>query len=72
MANAYLKQNMVKEAVQFFDKSLSEHRDPEIVKKRLEVNKVLQELEKKAYVNPELALEEKNKGNECYQNGKFA
>jgi len=72
MANAYLKQEKLKEAVQYFDKSLSEQRDPDIVKKRNEVDKLLKKQEKDAYVNPELALEEKNKGNECYQSGNYA
>lgn len=70
MANAYLKQDKLKEAVQYFDKSLSEHRDPEIVKKRTEVDKQLKVVERNAYINPELSLEAKNKGNECYQKGK--
>jgi stress-induced-phosphoprotein 1 len=72
MANAYLKQEKLKEALQFFDKSLSEHRDPEIVKKRNEIDKIFKQKEREAYINPELALEEKNKGNECYQKGAYA
>uniref|UniRef100_A0A915JQ02 Stress-induced-phosphoprotein 1 n=1 Tax=Romanomermis culicivorax TaxID=13658 RepID=A0A915JQ02_ROMCU len=72
MASAYLKKNMLKESVQFFDKSLAEHRDPNVVKKRQEVHKMFKEIEKKAYINPELSLEEKNKGNECYQKGDYA
>lgn len=72
MANAYLKQEKLKEALQFFDKSLSEHRDPEIVKKRNELDKIFKQKEREAYINPELALEEKNKGNECYQKGKIS
>ena len=31
----------------------------------------MQEIEKKAYVNPEMSVEEKTKGNEAFQKGNF-
>jgi len=69
IANAYLKQDKLKEALHYFDKSVSEHRDPQVVRTRQEVEKKIKEADRQAYINPELAMEEKNKGNEAYQQG---
>lgn len=65
-----MKLGNIKEALHFIEKSLSEHRDPEIVKKLKQLEKQLKEEEKKAYINPEISEEEKVKGNEFFKNGK--
>jgi len=69
IGNAYLKQDRLKEALHYFDKSVSEFRDPQTVRTRIEVANKVKEMDRVAYINPELALEEKNKGNEAYQKG---
>jgi len=71
IGNAYLKQDRLKEALHYFDKSVSEFRDPQVVRTRQEVEKKVKEGDRLAYINPDLALEEKNKGNEAYQRGDF-
>jgi len=71
IGKTYLKQDRLKEALHYFDKSVSEFRDPEIVRLRQDVEKKVKEADRKAYINPELALEEKTKGNEAYQKGDF-
>lgn len=40
IANAYLKQDHLDQALNYFNKSLSEHRSPDIVKKAQEVRNI--------------------------------
>uniref|UniRef100_A0A7E4VC69 Stress-induced-phosphoprotein 1 n=1 Tax=Panagrellus redivivus TaxID=6233 RepID=A0A7E4VC69_PANRE len=71
IANAYVKLANLKDAIYWFEKSLAEHRDPDVVKRYNQVNKELKEQELKAYINPEISEEEKVKGNALFQKGDF-
>lgn len=71
MASAYQKKDDLEQAKTFFQKSLSEHRTPETLSKLSEVEKIIKEREMKAYIDPAKSLEEKTKGNECFQKGDF-
>lgn len=71
IGNAYLKLEKLQDALHWFGKSLSEHRDPEIVKKHKQVENQLKETERLAYINPELAEKEKQEGNSLFQKGDY-
>lgn len=71
IGNAYYKQKDLKNAVKYYNHSLSEHRNPDILKKRQQVEKEIKDEELKAYVNPEEAEKEKNLGNEAFKKGDF-
>jgi hypothetical protein len=53
-----------------FEKSLSEFRSPETKTLLSEVESLLREEQRKAYINPEIAEQEKEKGNEFFRKGK--
>lgn len=71
IGNAYKKLNDLYNAKVYYEKSMSEHRTPEIRTLLSDVEKMIKEEERKAYVDPEKAEEEKEKGNELFKNGKF-
>ena len=71
MGNVKAQQNEYEAALKYFNHSLSEHRNPDILKKKQEVEKILKEKEKLSYVNPQLAEEEKSKGNEYFQKADY-
>lgn len=71
MGNVKSQQKEYEAAIKYFNHSLSEHRNPEILTKKQEVEKILKEQQKLAYVNPEIAEQEKTKGNEYYQKADY-
>lgn len=52
-----------------YEKSMSEFRTPEIKALLSNVEKKIKEEERKAYIDPVKAEEEKEKGNELFKNG---
>ncbi|KAL4238083.1 Stress-induced-phosphoprotein 1 [Mactra antiquata] len=68
---AYLKKDDYENALKYLNKSLSEHRSTETAKLVIEIEKQKKQKERLAYINPELSLEEKTKGNELYQKGLY-
>lgn len=71
IGNAYFKQQKYELAVKFFGKSLSEHRDPQIVKKCKQAEDILKERERLAYIDPEKSEAERQAGNDFFQKGQY-
>ncbi|XP_063822821.1 stress-induced-phosphoprotein 1 [Ostrinia nubilalis] len=72
IGNAYKKMEQWKLAKTYFEKSMSEHRTPEIKTILSEVEKKIAEEQKKAYVDPVKAEQEKELGNEYFKKGDYS
>lgn len=72
IGNAYRKLENWKLAKTYYEKAMSEHRTPEIKTLLSEVEKQIKEEERKAYVDPAKAEEEKELGNEFFKKGDYS
>lgn len=72
IGSAYDKLNDLEKAITSYEKSLTEHRTPEILAKLRAAEKTLKERQKEAYIDPAKSDEERNRGNELYKAGDFA
>ncbi|KAH0739996.1 hypothetical protein KY290_033039 [Solanum tuberosum] len=58
-------------AIETFQKALTEHRNPETLKKLNEAEKAKKELEQQEYFDPQVAEEEREKGNRFFKEQKY-
>ncbi|KAL8210123.1 hypothetical protein R6Q57_006855 [Mikania cordata] len=58
-------------AIEAFQKALTEHRNPDTLKKLNDAERAKKELEQQEYYDPELAEKEREKGNECFKEQKY-
>lgn len=72
IGNAYTKQGRLDEALIYLQKSIAEHRDPEVVKKHKQLETELKEKQRLAYIDPALSEEEKAKGNDFFKKGQYS
>lgn len=68
---ASLKMGNLANAKIYLAKSLSEFRNPDVKTTLQQVEKKLAEEQRTAYINPQLADEEKEEGNKCFKDGKY-
>ncbi|XP_053979991.1 stress-induced-phosphoprotein 1 [Hylaeus volcanicus] len=71
IGHAYKKMGNWKQAKVYYEKSMSEHRTPEIKTLLSDIDKIIKEEERKAYVDPVKAEEEKELGNQKYKDGDY-
>jgi stress-induced-phosphoprotein 1 len=72
IGNSYKKLSEYRQAKVYFEKSLSEHRTPEVKTLLSDVEKIIKEEERRAFIDPVKAEEEKEKGNEFFKKGDFS
>ncbi|XP_031484040.1 hsp70-Hsp90 organizing protein 3-like [Nymphaea colorata] len=58
-------------AIEIFQKALTEHRNPDTLKKLNDAEKAKKDLEQQEYFDPKLADEEREKGNEYFKEQKY-
>jgi len=71
IATCYEKEGDLDNAIKYYNKSLSEHRDKKVLEKVNKIEKTKRENERKAYWSVEKAEEERQAGNECFKKGAF-
>jgi len=72
MGNVKVAQGALEEALEFYEKAQLEHRTDEVTQKIRKVKADAKVAKEKAYINPALGLEAKERGNTLFKEGKFA
>jgi len=72
IGTAYTKTGDLASAVKYFNKSLTEHRTPDILNKLRETERTKAEAEKLAYIDSEKSAQSREEGNVLFKKGDFA
>jgi stress-induced-phosphoprotein 1 len=72
IGSAYAKKDDPTSAVRFFEKSLSEHRTPDILNKLKEIERIKAAADRAAYIDPALSATAREEGNRLFKEGDFA
>ncbi|KAJ7499347.1 activator of Hsp70 and Hsp90 chaperone [Mycena latifolia] len=72
VGSAYQKKGDLASAIKYFQKSLTEHRTPDILNKLREVERTKVEADKQAYIDPAKSAAAREEGNVQFKNGDFA
>ena len=72
LASLYVKQSKFKEAIDAYNKSLTEDNNKNTRNLLRDVQSAAEKAERDAYINPQLAEEHREKGNALFKEGKFA
>jgi len=72
IGTAYSKQDKFPEAIRYYEKSLTEHRTPDILAKLKEAEKAKAKADKEAYRDVNLAAEARERGNALFKKSDFA
>jgi stress-induced-phosphoprotein 1 len=72
IGSAYSKKGDLPNAIKFYEKSLTEHRTPDVLSKLKDAEKAQADATKKAYINPELSAKAREEGNDQFKGGDFA
>ncbi len=71
IASAHMKMDNLQEAIKYYQKSLTEHRTPDVLQKLRDAEKLQKERELEAYKDPALANAAREKGNEYFKAGNW-
>lgn len=71
IGNVYFKQKEYQLAVDFFKKSLAEHRSDAVQQKLKQAVQIIKEEEKNSYLDPQKAEEQRQEGNDYFKKGDY-
>jgi stress-induced-phosphoprotein 1 len=71
IGSAYAKKDDLPNAIKFYQKSLTEHRTPDVLTKLRDAERAKAESDRRAYIDPTKAAEAREEGNKLFKSGDF-